>query len=70
MTAFIYLKVEDEFHYLIEDLESGAEAWEKLKAHFEWSTMGQRMSARQEFYEITHDLLPPTSRRLLLDARK
>jgi len=61
MTAFIYLKVEDEFHYLIEDLESGAEAWEKLKAHFERSTMGQRMAARQEFYEITHDPSRPVA---------
>jgi len=61
MTAFIYLKMEDEFHYLIEDLESGAEAWEKLKAHFERSTMGQRMAACQEFYEITHDPSRPVA---------
>lgn len=53
--AFIYMRVEDEYHYLIEDLESGQAAWTKLANHFQRSTMGHRMAARSEFYEITHD---------------
>ena len=59
MTAYIYMRVEDEYHYLIEDLESGKDAWAALKKHFERSTMGYRMTARKEFYEITHDPSKP-----------
>lgn len=53
--AFIYMRVEDEYHYLIDDLESGRAAWAKLAGHFQRSTMGHRMTARSEFYAITHD---------------
>ena len=55
LTAYIYMKVEDEYQYLIEDLVSGKEAWNALKKHFEHSTMGHRMNARKEFYDIIHD---------------
>ena len=49
------MKVEDEYHYLIDDLESGKAAWTKLADHFQCSTMGHCMAARSEFYKITHD---------------
>jgi gag-polypeptide of LTR copia-type len=55
MTAYIYSKVNADYHYLVEDLESGAEAWQKLKAHFQKSTMGNRMQARKELYAVEHD---------------
>jgi hypothetical protein len=59
MTAYIYMRVEDEYHYLIEDLESGRDAWAALKKHFECSTMGYCMTACEEFYEITRDPSKP-----------
>lgn len=57
--AYIYAKVDPDYHYLIQDLESGAEAWKALKGHFEKSTMGHRMQARQQFYAISHDTSKP-----------
>ena len=55
MTAYICMRVEDEYHYVIEDLESGKDAWAALKKHFECSTMGYCMTTCKEFYKITHD---------------
>jgi hypothetical protein len=57
--AYIYAKVDPDYQYLIQDLESGAAAWKALKAHFEKSTMGHRMQARQKFYAVTHDTSKP-----------
>jgi hypothetical protein len=57
--AYIYTKVDPDYHYLIQDLESGQDAWKALKAHFEKSTIGHRMQARQDFYSITHDPSKP-----------
>jgi len=57
--AYIYAKVDPDYHFLIQDLESGADAWKALKAHFEKSTMGHRMQARQQFYDVTHDTSKP-----------
>jgi hypothetical protein len=31
--AYIYTKVDPDYHYLIQDLESGQDAWKALKAH-------------------------------------
>lgn len=59
MTAYIYSKVNADYHYLIEDLESGSEAWKKLQAHFQKSTMGNRMQARKELYAVEHDPSKP-----------
>ena len=72
MVAFIYVKVDDEYQYLIEDMESGVEAWKKLKGHFERSTMGQCIAAREAFYTISHDPSRPitTYIQALLSARK
>lgn len=57
--AYIYSKVDPDYHYLIQDLESGQEAWKALKGHFEKSTTGYRMQAREQFYSITHDTSKP-----------
>lgn len=61
LMAYIYNKVQESYQYLVEDLESGREAWIKLKEHFEASTMGNRMAARAAFYDITHDTSRPIS---------
>lgn len=57
--AYIYSKIDPDYHYLIQDLESGQEAWKALKGHFEKSTMAYRMQAREQFYSITHDPSKP-----------
>lgn len=61
MTAYIYSKVDDEYLYLVDDLESGAAAYQALKAHFQRSTMGLRMQARKELYAVVHDPSKPVS---------
>jgi len=55
LTAFIYSRVAEEYHYLLKGITSGRVAFETLKAFFERSTMGHRMNARAEFYSITHN---------------
>lgn len=57
--TYIYAKVDPDYHYLIQDLESGLDAWKALKGHFEKSTMGHRMQARQQFYTVAHDPSKP-----------
>jgi len=57
--AYIYTKVDPDYQYLIQDLESGQEAWKALRSHFEKSTMGHRMQARENFYSVTHDPSKP-----------
>jgi len=61
ITAYIYSKVDDEYLYLLDDLESGAAAFQALKAHFQRSTMGLRMQARKELYAVVHDPSKPVS---------
>ena len=34
LTTHIYMAVEDDYQYLIKDLDSGLKAWEKLRDHF------------------------------------
>lgn len=55
LVAYVFGKVHSDYLYLVEDLESGKEAWAKLKAHFEKSTLGHRMQVRQAFHSVTHD---------------
>ena len=61
LSGYIYGRVSDEYQYLIEDCDTGATAWAALKAHFEKSTIGYRMAAREEFYQIHHDSDCPIS---------
>ncbi|KAF5373997.1 hypothetical protein D9615_009925 [Tricholomella constricta] len=55
LAGMLYGRISDEYQHLVEDLETGTAAWAALKAHFERSTIGYRMAARSEFYDITHD---------------
>ncbi|MGH7240018.1 MAG: hypothetical protein ACREHG_08120 [Candidatus Saccharimonadales bacterium] len=59
MVAIIYSKIDGNYKHLVEDLESGQEAWKTLREKFERSTMGQRMKAREEFYAVKHDPSKP-----------
>lgn len=61
LVAYIYTKVSEEYQYLVEDCATGTLAWTALKKHFEKSTMGHRMAARREFYNIDHDPSLPIS---------
>lgn len=61
LLAFVYTKVSDDYQYLVEDCNSASAAWTSLKKHFEKSTMGHRMAARREFYNIHHDSSLPIS---------
>ena len=72
LTAHIYMAVEDDYQYLIKDLDSGLKAWEKLRDHFQCSTISHRISACREFYGITHDPSKPITFyvKSLLDAQK
>lgn len=57
--AYMFAKLHHDYWYLIEDLQSGKEAWSKLKSHFEKSTLGHRMLARQSLYGVKHDIQKP-----------
>ena len=59
LTAYIYVRVAEEYRYLIKELKSARAAFKALKDFFERSTMGHRMNARQEFYSIIHDPSAP-----------
>jgi hypothetical protein len=61
LVAYIFTKVSEEHQYLVEDCDTGTAAWAALKKHFEKSTMGHRMAARREFYNINHDPSLPIS---------
>jgi len=61
MLPYLYMAIEEDFQYLVEDEDSASSAWTKLKDHFQCSTLGARMVARKEFYDITHDPNRPIS---------
>ena len=61
MLPYLSLAIEEDFQYLVEDEDTVSAAWTKLKDHFERSTLGARMVARKEFYDITHDPNRPIS---------
>ena len=72
ITAHIYMAVEDDYQYLIEDLDSGLKAWENLRDHFQRSMISHRISTHREFYSIIHNPSKPITFyvKSLLDARK
>ncbi|KIM45014.1 hypothetical protein M413DRAFT_9200 [Hebeloma cylindrosporum] len=55
MLPYLYMAIEEDFQYLVEDEDMASAAWEKLKAYFQHSTLGARMVAWKEFYDIQHD---------------
>jgi len=48
-------RVPDEHRHLVDELTTVEAAYKALSDHFQRSTMGSRMTARQELYRITHD---------------
>jgi hypothetical protein len=61
MLPHLYMAIEEDFQYLVEDEDTSSAGWAKLKEHFQRSTLGARMVARKEFYDITHDPNHPIS---------
>ena len=61
MLPYLFMAIEEDFQYLVEDEETASAAWTKLKEHFQRSTLGARMVARKEFYDVTHDPSQPIS---------
>ena len=61
MLPHLYMAIEEDFQYLVEDEDTASAAWIKLKDHFQRSTLGARMVAQKEFYDITHDPNRPIS---------
>ena len=61
MLAYLYMAISDDFQYLVEDEATASAGWKKLVEYFQRSTLGARMVARKEFYEITHDPSRPLS---------
>ncbi|RDB20702.1 hypothetical protein Hypma_012325 [Hypsizygus marmoreus] len=68
----MYITVHADYRYLLEGLDSGKAAWQKLKAHFNRSTMGHRIAARADLYSIIHDPELPIDKYIqsLTTARK
>ena len=61
MLPYLSLAIEKDFQYLVEDKDTVSAAWTKLKDHFEHSTLGARIVAWKEFYDITHNPNCPIS---------
>ena len=61
MLPYLYTAIEEDFQFLVEDEDTASAGWAKLKEHFQRSTLGARMVARKEFYDITHDPSRPIS---------
>jgi hypothetical protein len=61
MLPHLYMAIEEDFQYLVEDEDTASAGWAKLKDHFQRSTLGARMVARKEFYDITHNPNRPIS---------
>jgi hypothetical protein len=61
MLPYLFMAIEEDFQYLVEDEDTASAAWTKLKEHFQRSTLGARMVARKEFYDVTHDPSRPIS---------
>lgn len=55
MLAYLYMAISDDFQHLVEDEDSASAGWVKLKEHFQRSTLGARMNARKEFFDVVHD---------------
>jgi len=55
MLPYLFVAIKEDFQYLVEDENTVLAAWTKLKNHFQCSTLGVRMVAQKEFYDITHD---------------
>ena len=61
LLAFLFTKVSPSYQFLILDESTASGAYGKLKGHFQKSTVGHRMAARKEFYDVAHDPDQPIS---------
>ncbi|KII84697.1 hypothetical protein PLICRDRAFT_179500 [Plicaturopsis crispa FD-325 SS-3] len=61
LLPFIWSKIAPEWQFLVEDAVGAVAAWKALQAHFEKSTMSNRLSARQALYSVVHDPQQPIS---------
>jgi hypothetical protein len=59
MLAYLFMAIEEDLQYLVEEEGSASVAMKKLKEHFERSTMSMRIMARRELYGVTHDISKP-----------
>lgn len=55
MYPWVKFKTSEQYHFLIDNLESAEAAYKALKAHFQSSTMLHRITAREELYAIRHN---------------
>ncbi|RDB24024.1 hypothetical protein Hypma_008876, partial [Hypsizygus marmoreus] len=55
MLPVMYITVHADYRYLLEGLDSGKAACQKLKAHFNCSTMRHHITACADLYGIIHD---------------
>jgi len=56
MLAYLFMVIEEDLQYLVEEEESASVAMKKLREHFERSTMSMQIMARRELYDIVHDV--------------
>ncbi|KII82844.1 hypothetical protein PLICRDRAFT_47475 [Plicaturopsis crispa FD-325 SS-3] len=60
LLPFIWSKIAPEWQF-VEDAVGAVAAWKALQAHFEKSTMSNRLAARQALYSVVHDPQQPVS---------
>jgi len=58
---FIWTSMAEEMRYLVDDKASGLEAWKSVLGHFQKSSLGRRLKARQDLYHVVHDPSKPIS---------
>jgi gag-polypeptide of LTR copia-type len=71
LTGFLYMTVEKDYQYLVEDERTASGMYQKLKEHFERTSMASRINARLALYSVSHDTsLPITAYFHALDSAK
>ncbi|KII82970.1 hypothetical protein PLICRDRAFT_180846 [Plicaturopsis crispa FD-325 SS-3] len=56
LLPFIWSKIAPAWQFLVEDAVGAVAAWKALQAHFEKSTMSNRLSARQVLQSASHSI--------------
>ena len=71
LTAFLFMAVDPEYQFLVDDQRTASGMFAKLKEHFERTSMASRINACLALYSITHDTsLPITAYFHALDSAK
>lgn len=55
LLPYLFTVVAEKHQYLVLEEDTASAAFKRLKGHFEKSTVGHRMQARREFYDVAHD---------------